>query len=268
MDPVTQHRQPVIDTSACRERLGAAGLLPADALSAFCVGSVARGWATPASDVDIYVVTGEPFRIAESVGLTVPLYPDVVWAHIAYVDGRQWEIKYWTDGQVGQMLGKVSTERFDAGGMAKSLTDVEEAFIERLLTCLPIAGEQWVAERRDDIRKSAYREFVVSRSLAEADKAAGNAVGQLAANHIHGAVLSAHAAMRCTVDALLDSLECYGTVTPKWRARRMKDTAPAVLPFDQYWAMETMAYLDRDNPEPWVRQTISWCKQMTMEIEV
>lgn len=268
MDPLIPDRGPVVDISAWRVRLSAAGFLPPDTLAAFCVGSVARGWATPTSDVDIYVVTDEPFRSAEAIGIMVPLHPDVIWAHNAYADGQRWEIKYWTNGQIDQMLGKVSTKSFDSGEMIMSLTAVEEGFLERILTCLVITGEPWVAACRDKIRNSAYREFVVSRSLTDADKAAENAIGQLAGNDIHGAVLSAHTAMRHTVDALLDSVECYGTVTSKWRARRMRDAAPAVLPFDQYWAMETMADLDRGNPEPWVQQVISWCKQMTIEIEV
>lgn len=268
MDPLIQDRGPVVDISAWKAGLNAAGLLPPDALAAFCVGSVARGWATPTSDVDIYVVTDEPFRTAEAVGILVPLHPDVIWGHNAYVDGQRWELKYWTNGQIDQMLDKVSTKSFDSGEITMSLTDVEEGFLERMLTCLAITGELWVAACRDRIRNSAYREFVVSRSLASVDKAVENAIGQLAADDVHDAVLTAHSAMRYTVDALLDSVECYGTITPKWRARRMRDAAPAVLPFDQYWAMETMADLDRGNPEPWVRQVVSWCKQMTIEIEI
>jgi len=268
MDPLTPDREPVVDISAWRAWLSANELLPPDALAAFCVGSVARGWATPTSDVDVYVVTDEPFRSAEAVGITVPLHPDVIWAHIAYFDGHRWEIKYWANGQIDQLLDKVSMKSFDSDEMTMTLIDVEEGFLERMLTCLTITGEPWVAACRDRVRNSAYREFIVSRSLAGVDKAAENAIGQLAANDVYGAVLSAHSAMGYTVDALLDSMGCHGTITPKWRPRRMRDAAPAVLPFDQYWAMETMADLDRDNPEPWVRQIISWCQRMTMEIEV
>jgi hypothetical protein len=258
----------VIDLRACRDHLLSAGLLPPGTLGVFCGGSVARGWASPLSDYDIYVIAAERFAATASVLLSVPLRPDTVPAHVTSVDGRPWEIKYWTQGQVGQMLGKVSMDCFESGEMTRSLIDVESLFIERLVTGLPVIGEDWLAACRDDIRKSAYREFLVAWSLADADKATENAVGQLAGGDPHSALLSAHAAMRHTVDALLDSLECYGTLAQKWRARRMLDAAPSVLPFDQYWAMETMHGLDRENPEPWIRRIISWCKQTAMEIEV
>src|SRR5262245_57160225 len=106
MDAMTRQREPVLDLPAWRAHLDTAGLLPPDTCAAFCVGSVARGWATPTSDCDIYVVTRAPFRTAESVDVSVPLHPDVVPVHVTDVDGRSWEIKYWTDDQVDQMLRK------------------------------------------------------------------------------------------------------------------------------------------------------------------
>jgi len=108
----------------------------------------------------------------------------------------------------------------------------------------------------------------VSRSLGEADKAAENALGQLAMGDPQGAALAAHGAMRYTVDALLDSLGCHGSISPKWRVRRVREANPAAMPFDRYWAMETMQDLDRADPEPWVHSTLSWCREMAMEIEV
>lgn len=255
------------DVSAYRAYLEAAGLLPEDTQSAFCVGSVARGWANPGSDYDIYVVTTAPHRADGLVESSVPLDPDVVPVHVGFADDRRWEIKYWTDNQVGQMLAKVSEERFSSGRVAVALTAVEEVFLERVLTCLPLTGEEWIARRQADIGASAYHEFVVNRSLSLADAAVEDAVGQLAAVDQHSAVLSARSAVGYTVNALLESCGCYGSGYPKWRARRMQEAAPAALPFDHYWAMETMAGLDRQDPGQWVRDTISWCKQMAMEVE-
>ncbi len=148
------------------------------------------------------------------------------------------------------------------------MTDLEEAFLERLLTCVPIIGDEWIHRRRQDVRASAYRAFMLSRTLSDAEDAVEDAVGQLSARDPHSAVLSAHKAFACTVDALLESVECYGSSAPKWRSRRMRDAAPESLPYDQYWAMETMADLDPEDPEAWVTQVVSWCKQMATEIEI
>lgn len=256
------------DVSACRAYLEAGGLLPEDTQSAFCVGSVARGWANPGSDYDICVVTTAPHQADGLIEDSLPLEPDVIPIHVGYADDRRWEIKYWTDNQVGQVVAKVSGERFDSGRVSVALTPPEEIFLERVLTCLPLTGGEWIARRQADIRNSAYREFVITRSLSQADAAVEDALGQLAAADLHSAVLSARNAVGYTVDALLESCGCYGSCLPKWRARRMLEAMPAALPFDRYWAMETMAGLDRRDPGRWVRDMVSWCKQMAMEVEL
>jgi predicted nucleotidyltransferase len=264
----TSQRRAAIDIEVARNLLASARLLPQDALAAFFVGSAARGWMTPASDVDIYIVTADLFRPEDGAALAVPLQPDVVWTRLAYLDERRWEIKYWTESQVGQILEKVSRASFESEETATSLTLPEEAFLERVLSCIPLSGEQWVLDQREVVQASAFREIIVSRSLGEADKAAENALGQLAMGDPQGAALAAHGAMRYTVDALLDSIGCHGSISPKWRVRRVREASPAALPFDRYWAMETMQDLDRADPEPWVHSTLSWCREMAMEIEV
>ncbi len=267
MTITSQHPEREIDLLSCRAYLTAAGLIPEDVCSVFCTGSVARGWSNPGSDYDIYVVSEGLFRTTGSASIRMPLDPGTVPVHIRYVDGRRWEIKYWTDGQIGQVLSKVSAACFEASDSYSLISD-EELLLERIVTCLPIIGAEWVTTRRDDVRESAYREFVITRSLGYADKAAESALGQLAAFDLQSAVLSAHQAMRHTVDALLESKECYGTITGKWRARRMREATPAALSFEQYWSMETMTDLNPADPGDWVRRTISWCKVTAMEIGI
>lgn len=258
----------LFDSARMREHLAAEALVPADALAVFCVGSVARGWANSTSDYDISVITAQPHTAVGLVELAVPLNPGIVTLYVGFAGERRWEVHYWTDSQADQMLAKVSEELFASGAVASALTDMEEAFLERILTCVPIIGDEWIHRRRKDVRASAYREFMISRSLGDADGAVEDAVGQLSAGDPHSAVLSAHMAFACTVDALLESVECYGSSAPKWRSRRMRDAAPESLPYEQYWAMETMVDLDPEAPEAWVSQVVSWCRQMALEIEV
>lgn len=259
---------PLLDGAQMLERLNADGLLPQDAIAAFCVGSVARRWANAGSDYDICIITPGPLGQTGLATLAVPLDPAVVPVSVGFAAGRRWEVKYWTDGQVDQMLSKVAEERFDSGEVMSALTDMEEAFLERILTCVPISGEEWIRRRREHVRASAYREFVLTRTLGDADGAVEDAIGQLSSGDPHSAVISAHKAFACTVNAILESAECYGSGTPKWRSRRMRDAVPPALPYEQYWAMETMADLDPAAPEKWIMQVVSWCKEMAMEIEV
>jgi Nucleotidyltransferase domain len=256
-----------VDFTGCVDRLARAGLWPADARSVFCVGSLARGWSNPNSDCDLCVVGDEPFDHADLVAEPVSLRPDFVGTAVLHVDGRRWEIKYWTVSQVEQMLAKVSEESFSAG-RSSTLTAPEELLLERLLTAYPIDGESWLVDQRKRVEESCFREHVVTRSLNKADGAVEDALGCLRAGDLYSAVLAAQLAFAWMVDAVLENAGCFGSRTRKWRARRMLDAAPTALPFAEYWAMETMADLDRENPEPWVRAVVAWCKKTAMEIDI
>lgn len=257
----------MIDADRCLSVLRERRQLPDDTLAAFLVGSFARGWANSGSDYDIYIVTRDSVPDTAGKSLVLPLVPVDVPVLVTQVEGRSWEIKYWLDVHVDQMLAKVSRERFDADVDTRALSMPEELFLERVLFHLPLMGADWLDQRRIEIQESAYREFLVSRSLGEADKAVENAVGQLADSDVHSAILSARKAIDHTVDALLESLGAYGSCTPKWRARRFRDAAPKAVTFDDYWSMETMAGLDPGHPADWVERALTWCKQLAMEIE-
>ncbi|MFE2644589.1 hypothetical protein ACFXDO_18755 [Streptomyces nigra] len=244
-------------------------LLPDDHKALLCVGSVARGWANDRSDYDLVVITTTPFTTDRARSLPVPLTPGTVPTVSLQVDNRRWEIKYWTDNQIDQLFAKITWDRFDAGSTsAKVLLDVEELCLERLLTCLPLTGAQWVHHRCTQLNDSAFRAFAITRSLAGLDSALEDALGQLATGDTESAVLSTRRAVGHIVDALLESKDCFGSAQPKWRARRFRQTAPAELSFDTYWALETMRDFDPENPEHWIRRTAELCTQLCMEVEV
>jgi hypothetical protein len=257
------------DLSGVLERLRDEKLLPAGALAVLCVGSVARGWANERSDYDLVVVTHEPFTDERVRSLPVPLEPGILPTVGVRVDGRRWEIKYWLDAHVDQMLAKITWERFEAGAHAsRVLIDVEELALERLVSCITLTGDAWVETRRRELAGSAFRSFAVSRSLAGMDSAVEDALGQLGASDVESAVLSARRAVGHVVDALLESYGCYGSAQPKWRARRFREATPAEVPFGEYWALETMRDLDPAMPKRWVEQTVQWCRRLCMEVEV
>jgi Nucleotidyltransferase domain len=258
----------VLDKESCVRHLESRSLKPDDTIALLCVGSTARGWANDASDVDIYVITKVAPELPGALDMAVALSPPVVPALTDHFDGRRWEIKYWTDGQVDQILSKIDRSRPDSGALEGPLPEKEELFIERLLSALPITGADWLARRQSQAVASTYRDDVVSRSLHKADGSVEDALGQLAGDDLVSAVLSAHDAMQHTVDALLESVGCFGSLTRKWRARRMREAAPALLSFDEYWGMETMDGLDRADPREWVLRITTWCKRTAAEIAV
>ncbi|WP_159053170.1 hypothetical protein [Streptomyces regalis] len=253
----------------CLEGLESRRLLPADHLAVLCVGSVARGWANDSSDYDFNIVAHGPWHGPSVRTIPVPLRPASVPAVVEYVDGRRWEIKYWVDVQVDQMLAKVAWDRFEEGAStARALTDAEELFLERLATCLTLSGTSWVRSRRQELGETAFRAFVTARSLAEADSSIEDALGQLAADDVDSAVLSARKAFGHVVDALLESHGAYGSPIPKWRARRLREVRPSQLPYQEYWAVETMRDFDPRAPDAWVTRTVQRCRDLSIEVEI
>ncbi|MEV0642234.1 nucleotidyltransferase domain-containing protein [Streptomyces sp. NPDC050619] len=255
--------------TGCLEEMERRSLLPTDHVAVCCVGSVARGWANESSDYDFNVITRTPWVRDASRVIAVPLQPSVVPAVVLHVSGRRWEIKYWAETQVDQMISKVTWERFEeASAPAKALVETEELFLERLSTCLALGGSARLAQYKRAVSESAFRALVTTRSLAEADSSIEDAAGQLAAGDWDSAVLSARKALGHTVDALLESEGSFGSRIQKWRARRFRETQPKALSFEDYWAMETMRSFSPEAPHIWVNHVIQRCKDLALEVEI
>lgn len=257
------------DLLSCLEGLDGLGLLPASHLAVMCVGSMARGWANDGSDYDFNVVTTGPWYGPAVRTIPVALRPGSVPAAVEHVAGRRWEIKYWLDIQVDQMLAKVSWERFEERtATADALTGTEELFLERLITCLTLSGTSWVRNRRLELGTTAFGAFMTARSLADADASIEDALGQLAADDIDSAVLSTRKAFGHVVDALLESHGTYGSRIPKWRARRFHEVRPQQLSYEEYWAVETMRDLTPSRPGDWVIRTVQLCRDLSIDVEI
>ncbi|MEV4556243.1 hypothetical protein AB0K51_04500 [Kitasatospora sp. NPDC049285] len=241
-------------------------LLPDGLVAVLGVGSTARGWGNESSDLNFYVISAEPWTRAGVPAKSAPLVPSAVPVTTARVDGTRWKLKHWSEGQVAQMLAKVTWERFTARtGDASPLTEIEELFLERLESAVPVVGGDWLAARRDQAAASAFRAFSSLGSTRAAERSSRDALDRLRADDPHGAVLTARQAFGHAVDAYLDSRGNHGTFTPKWRARRVAETPPACLPFDRYWALETAARLDPDRPAAWVHEVVDACAALLAE---
>lgn len=258
----------MIDPTSVWETVRRQAPLPTDLHAALLVGSYARGWANEGSDLDVVVVADRrPDGAAHP--LPVPLDPAEVVFTSGYAGSLGWEVKYWLTGQVEQLLAKVGWAAFEANRAAvQSLTDQEELFLERLVSAVPLAGADWLAKTRARLTDSAFRTLVASRSLGFADKAVVDALGQAAAGDLASAALSARSAYQHAVDALLETKGSYGSLTVKWRARRVQEAALAELPFDDYWAVETMTGCDRADLGRWVTDTVKRTRRLMLATEV
>ncbi|WP_326615203.1 nucleotidyltransferase domain-containing protein (plasmid) [Streptomyces scopuliridis] len=244
-------------------------LIPEGTQAAFVVGSVARGWHNPRSDYDIYVVSNPLYAAETSEAIPVPLEPSFVSVEVFYAREKRWEVKYWSDAQIDQMLAKVSWEAYERGTIAGNvLAPIEELTLARFGHCLPLIGADWVEERRGRLAGTAFRSFVIARSLGEVDTYVEDALGQMEAGDLESAVLSARQAFGHAVDALLEGKGEFGSHQPKWRANRFKAATPGVLTFDEYWAVETLQTYDSADPLPWIKNVLALCQDIAMRVDV
>ncbi|MEV4556222.1 nucleotidyltransferase domain-containing protein [Kitasatospora sp. NPDC049285] len=257
------------DLRTCLPELRSRGLLPECCVAVYVSGSVARGWGNEDSDLDIYVVTADPWTGGAESTAPVVLEPNAVPVAATRVGRMRWEIEYWTESQADQLVRKVSWASFDrqlgAAEPAAALLPCELNFLERLPYAVPLTGEDWLAARRADVASSALASFAASHQLQQAEAFLEDAIGQLNAADLHSSVLSAKMAFGHSVDALLAS---HGEVgrSWKWRARRFQEVRQDVLAFDEYWGLETMRSYDPDNPSRWVEEVVRTCRKIFFEV--
>jgi predicted nucleotidyltransferase len=253
-----------MDIAPGMSELSRRDLLPADLISAFVVGSAARGWDNAGSDVDLYVVAAHRWDGRVSQDIEVRLDPPTVLAVAEYLDGRRWEVKHWLPGQIDQVIGKVDRPVEDA--IREEMTETELLLLVRLPSALPVRGAAWLRERQDRLRGSAIRSVLVSRLLSEVDIRTEDTVGMLDSGDVTSALISVKRAFARAVDALLTH---HGELMPgKWRARAMREHEPVQLSFAEYWSIETMAEFDADKPAQWVERVLELCQRICLEVRL
>jgi predicted nucleotidyltransferase len=257
-----------LDTAALKKELIAGGRLPATVTALFVGGSYARGWANDQSDIDLYVVTAQPWTSPEAITAPVGLNPACITMELWEFAGVRCDIEYWLDKQVDQLIGSVSWEAFDNVDAVTAKMTVEELYLlERLPSATVIDGPDWVAERRQRIRASAYQRVLLARAFNNADGFAEDAIGQLRDGDLESATLSARVAFHHAVDGVLISHGEYGR-SPKWRARRFHAADPHELSFDEYWNVETMRTYDPAAPGQWISDVIRLCRRVMTQVSV
>lgn len=250
--------------SPLRER----DFIPTDAAAVCLVGSLARGWSNPQSDVDIVVFAPTEWKSETSSSLPLPLNPGRVQSESFYMHDRRWEVVYWLTEHLDQILAKVSWDQFERNIVAYNLlSQREELLISRLAHCLPLSGEDWVKSAVRRIEESAFQTFMITRSLSAADDAVEDALGQLEGEDLESAVLSARRALGFSIDALLESHGEYLSPIPKWRPQRFRAAEPALMTFEKYWELETMQTYDPGDPSLWVNQVLNTCQEISLRVE-
>jgi predicted nucleotidyltransferase len=250
--------------------LGSAGVLPDTYLCVWVSGSLVRGWGNARSDLDVYVIAEERTTAAAPTTEVVALDPPGVPVKALYIGDRRLDIEYWLDDQVDQLLGKLTWAALeDAGGAGEDLTRTEWVFLDRISYGVSVheSGIDWLHRRRKQLRASACQSVRTAHCLTLADHFVEDALGQLDADDLRSATLSATMAFRSTIEGLLAS---HGRIcaAEKWRARQMSEVEPPEITLERYWELETMRGYDEADPREWVRSTLEVCAELHELISV
>lgn len=252
----------------CRSVLRERGLLPPGPVAVYLAGSLVRGWGNATSDLDVYVIVREPWLEETTNSQHVSVAPGTVPVEAFDLDGRRWDVEYWLESQVDELLDLVSWEAFESGRTtAGSLTPYEVAFVQRLSFSLVVDGEEWVERRAREFEASAIKAMIATYALYEFDLLTEDAVGMLGNGDVESAVLAARLAFGWAVEALLASAGEFNEQA-KWRARRMRSVAPPGLGFEEYWDIETMRHFDPAAPGRWVEDVLRTCQSIVSEVKL
>jgi hypothetical protein len=240
------------------------GVDPALVRTVFTAGSLVQGWGNVDSDVDLYVVCRQPAATPFFADLHMTrLAPPGIPVGVLIAVGRECDIELWTDDQVDQVLSKVtSAEQARSTSLLEGFSYFELDFLEKLSHGLPLLGADEFYGLRRRIEDSAWKNIQTCQALALADIYLADALGQLESGDEVSAVLSTKLAFGHAADAACYARGEYGR-NPKWRARRIRQAANPVLPFDRYWAVESMAGYDDEDKASWILGTVALCRDIS-----
>ncbi|HXM55183.1 MAG TPA: nucleotidyltransferase domain-containing protein [Candidatus Dormibacteraeota bacterium] len=232
----------------------------------FMSGSSTRGWAHATSDLDFFVIIDEPVAIdATLVKHDLSVEPPEVRVLVRRTDDVRWDVEFWLDAQVRQIVDRCFVEDPDQS-LRRPFTHCEADLAYRLRQAIALSGEPWLEDVRSALERSRLQSILVNRALYGADGLLDDTAGLLLSGDLHTAALAVRDAFGRVVDALLiDAGElCPG---PKWRARRLLEVRPNALPWDEYWSVETMRAYTPEHARSWIEDTMDRCRRLMMEID-
>ncbi|HEX6521144.1 MAG TPA: hypothetical protein VF070_14230 [Streptosporangiaceae bacterium] len=246
--------------------------VPASAVCVFVSGSLVAGWGHATSDVDLYVVSAEPARVAAAAELELGLSAQAVPVVTAMGnDGLRYDVEYWTTRQVDELFEAIpamDTVKADGGGHALGgrIAYTDRDWFFRLSIATALLGHDWLRAAKQRLADSSLPQLLAAYEFYEADGYIDDALGLLAAGDRESAVLAARQALGHAVDGVLFA---RGSLAPnvKWRYRKLASLPGPPLAPAVYWRLETARDLDISDPRPWVEEIVQVCQSLMLEVD-
>ncbi|MEV0195761.1 nucleotidyltransferase domain-containing protein [Nonomuraea sp. NPDC050691] len=242
----------------------------ADATCVFLSGSVTQGWGNETSDIDVFVVTKEPFDTEKSellfIEQRVSTKDPVAWIAVGQLGAFRADIEIWHEAQVEELLKRF--ERDGSGhyrGYNGPFGFAERELFYRLTIGVPLCGEGWWSEKREAILGSDYRLWLAEEVKNAVENRLEDATGMLKAGDHESAVLAGYETLTKSLMALLAT---YGDFSQqqKWLYRRMQKYAPAEVSVEDAWKALSMAGC-YEAPDEWVRKTTDLASRLILAVE-
>lgn len=244
-------------------------LLPETMICAFATGSLVRGWGNATSDLDVVVISEQPWT--STTGATTPVLldpPALQWEHTRLGD-LPLEVEYWTVAQLDECLGKFAPADKPVGAKPwVGLSHDERSFLERIPYGRPLAGDAHVEHYRQQFFASTFTHSFLCSSFDTMDGFVEDAIGQAEAGDVRSAVLSVRLAFGHCIDALLADAGQYGSRWPKWQARRFAEARQSIVSDEEYWGVQTMADYDPADPAAWVSRVARICQRVATHVTI
>lgn len=244
----------------------------AGATCVFMSGSVTMGWGNESSDIDVFVITAEPFPTSESnllfIEQRVSTADPVAWIAVGELGAFRADIEIWHEAQVEELIERFGRDA-DAPGRYRGYNGpfgfAERELFYRLTAGVPLIGEPWWQQRADAILTSDYRLWLAEEVKNAVENRLEDAVGMLKAEDYESAVLAAHQTLIHSLTALLAT---YGDFSqqPKWLYRRLCAYTPAEVTVPDAWRLLSMAGA-YESPGEWVRAATDLASRLVLAVE-
>ena len=238
-----------------------------DALSVYAAGSIVQGWGHAASDIDLYVVTDaalRPGKDLEAFERHVATHDPVIHIMLGEFGPFRADIEIWRAAQVDEVIswfaGRTPSQE------APELGQWEQDLLHRLASGRPLHGFAWWQGRRDAIHQSGYGLWLAENRKLTAENYLEDVGGLLVSADEQSALLAAHEALICSLEALLATYGDYSTKR-KWLYRRLLATRPDEISVEDAWQLITMSGA-LDDPAGWAAGAARVAQRLLLTVEV
>ncbi len=235
--------------------------------AAWLSGSLVEGLGNPSSDFDLFVAVRE---LSPTLPVTRRDRDHAVYGII--VDGRRFDIEYWTEAQIAALAHKLEHVPVDdlQHHTLHFFEYWETEFIHRIFIGAPAIAPEEFARLRALFDRRRFAGYLTENAIRRVDDAFDDAVGMLDAGDLENAILRARDTVELSIDVLLYA---HGETNDKTKfrvtkLRRAAERHPELGPYlGRLWDFECGAPRELGAARAYVEQGLRWSSDIVEGIQ-